>query len=79
MRDHYDFSNARPNPYIDLLAEKVELRITKDALRTFRRLSEEWGIPFETLMVHALSEAAEREAAKPHPDEREAIEGAPAA
>ena len=49
MRQHYDFSNARPNPYARLLKRQVTLRLDEPTLEYFKSLSQEMSIPYRTL------------------------------
>ena len=58
MRQHYDFSNARPNPYSRLLKRQVTLRLDKPTLEYFKSLSQEMAIPYQTLINLYLRECA---------------------
>ena len=52
MRDHYDFSKMkkRKNPYIKYLKQPVTLRLDRDTVSYFKRMSEQTGIPYQTLI-----------------------------
>ena len=52
MRAHYDFSKmkGKKNPYIKYLKQPVTIRLDKDSLEYFKSLSEETGIPYQTLI-----------------------------
>ena len=52
MRKNYDFNSMKwkPNPYLKLLKKPVTIRFDKDVIDYFRALSEEEGIPYQTLM-----------------------------
>ena len=52
MRDHYDFSKmkGRKNPYIKYLKQPVTMRLDCDSVDYFKSLSEESGIPYQTLI-----------------------------
>ncbi len=50
MRDHYDFSNAKPNPYARWLKKQVTLRLDRRTIGYFKTLAEEMGIPYKTLI-----------------------------
>ncbi len=52
MKKNYDFSKMKwkPNPYIKLLKKPVTIRFDEDVISYFRELSEEEGIPYQTLM-----------------------------
>ena len=58
MRQHYDFSNARPNPYARLLKRQVTLRLDEPTLEYFKSLSQEMSIPYQTLINLYLRECA---------------------
>ena len=58
MRSHYDFSNARPNPYSKLLKRQVTLRLDEPTLTYFKSLSQEMTIPYQTLINLFLRECA---------------------
>ena len=58
MRTHYDFSNAKRNPYARRLKQQVTIRLDQDTLRYFRRLAEETGIRYQTLINLFLRECA---------------------
>ena len=52
MKDHYDFSKmkGRKNPYIKYLKQPVTMRLDCDSVDYFKSLSEESGIPYQTLI-----------------------------
>ena len=58
MRKHYDFSNAKRNPYARRLKQHVTIRLDQDTIKYFRRLSEESGIGYQTLINLYLRECA---------------------
>ena len=58
MKKHYDFSNARPNPYSRLLKRQVTLRLDEPTLTYFKALSQEMAIPYQTLINLYLRECA---------------------
>jgi uncharacterized protein (DUF4415 family) len=41
MRDEYDFSKAKPNPYAKALKSQVTIRLDKSTIEYFKKLSEE--------------------------------------
>ena len=45
MRDEYDFSDAKPNPYAKALKSQVTIRLDKPTIEYFKNLSEEVGVP----------------------------------
>ena len=58
MRKHYDFSKARPNPYARLLKRQVTIRLDQDTIRHFKKLAQETGIRYQTLINLYLRECA---------------------
>ncbi len=60
MREHYDFSKTKgkKNPYIKYLKQPVTMRLDKDSVEYFKALSEESGIPYQTLINLYLRDCA---------------------
>ena len=56
MREHYDFSNAKRNPYARRLKQQVTIRLDHDTVKYFKRLAEETGIAYQTLINLYLRE-----------------------
>jgi uncharacterized protein (DUF4415 family) len=50
MRDEYDFSASRKNPYAAQLKRQITIRVDEDTIAYFRRLSEEMGMPYQSLI-----------------------------
>ena len=50
MRDEYDFSNSIKNPYAKHLRKPVTIRLGTDVIEYFKEMSEEMGIPYQTLI-----------------------------
>ncbi len=50
MRDEYDFSNSKPNPYAQKLRRPVTIRLGVDVIDYLRTQAEETGIPYQTLI-----------------------------
>ena len=63
MRAHYDFSKmkGKKNPYIKYLKQPITMRLDKDSLEYFKSLSEESGIPYQTLINLYLRDCAAKE------------------
>lgn len=63
MKEHYDFSKmkAKKNPYIKYLKQPVTMRLDKDSVDYFKALSEESGIPYQTLINLYLRDCAAQE------------------
>jgi uncharacterized protein (DUF4415 family) len=58
MRKHYDFSKGTRNPYARRLKQQVTIRLDQDTVLYFKGLSEELGIPYQTLINLYLRECA---------------------
>jgi uncharacterized protein (DUF4415 family) len=50
MRDEYDFSNAKKNPYAKLLKKQVTINLDEDVVTFFKKQSDKVGIPYQTLI-----------------------------
>ncbi len=63
MRDHYDFSKmkGKKNPYAKHLKQPVTMRLDKDSVEYFKAMSEESGIPYQTLINLYLRDCATNE------------------
>lgn len=59
MRDHYDFSKARRNPYARRLKKRVTIRLDAPTIDYFKQLAEDTGIPYQTLINLYLRDCAE--------------------
>ena len=65
MREEYDFSNARKNPYAKKLKKQITINIDVDTIDYFKTQSEISGIPYQTLINLYLADcAAERKQLK---------------
>ncbi len=60
MRKHYDFSKmkGRKNPYIKLLKQPVTMRLDRDTVAYFKKMSEKTGIPYQSLINLYLRDCA---------------------
>jgi uncharacterized protein (DUF4415 family) len=58
MRKEYDFSRGRRNPYAQRLKRQVTIRLDELTVRYFKELSEETGIPYQTLINLYLRDCA---------------------
>ncbi len=61
MRDEYDFSNGKPNPYAKKLKKPVTINLDIDTIDYFKRAAASSGIPYQTLINLYLSECAATE------------------
>jgi len=58
MRKEYDFLQARRNPYASRLKRQVTIRLDEHTIRYFKGISEECGIPYQTLINLYLRDCA---------------------
>lgn len=58
MREEYDFSNAKKNPYTKKNKVQITMKIDSDTVEYFRECSEMYGIPYQTLINLYLSDCA---------------------
>jgi len=58
MRDHYDFSDSKPNPYASKLMKQVTIRLDEDTIDYFKQMSERQGIPYQSLINLYLRDCA---------------------
>lgn len=58
MKDEYDFSNARKNPYSKRLKKQITINIDSDTIQFFKHMAESSGIPYQTLINLYLSDCA---------------------
>ncbi len=59
MRKEYDFSKASKNPYSKQLKQQITIRIEKNTILYFKKLSTEMGIPYQNLINLYLKECAQ--------------------
>lgn len=50
MKEEYDFSKARKNPYSKKLKKQITINIDNDIIDYFKEQSENNGIPYQTLI-----------------------------
>ncbi|MDF7675950.1 BrnA antitoxin family protein [Neisseriaceae bacterium ESL0693] len=58
MKKEYDFSNAKKNPYAKQLKKTITIRIDDDSINYFKQLSEETGLPYQSLINLFLKDCA---------------------
>ena len=58
MRKEYDFSKGRRNPYAARLKRQVTIRLDERTIDYFKRLAEESGVPYQTLINLYLRDCA---------------------
>ncbi len=60
MRENYDFSRSTPNPYAKQKKKQVTIRLDEDTINYFKSMSEEKGIPYQSLINLYLRDCASR-------------------
>ena len=60
MRKEYDFSVAKKNPYIAQLKKQITIRLDEDSIAYFKTVSEEVGIPYQSLINLYLRDCASK-------------------
>lgn len=50
MKNEYDFTNAKKNPYAKQLKKQITININEDVLDYFKLMAKETGIPYQTLI-----------------------------
>lgn len=58
MRQQYDFSDSRKNPYAAKLKKPVTIRLDEASIAYFKSMAEETGIPYQGLINLYLKECA---------------------
>jgi uncharacterized protein (DUF4415 family) len=58
MKDNYDFSKGKKNPYAKKLKKPVTIRLDEVTVDYFRKLAAETEIPYQTLINLYLRDCA---------------------
>lgn len=58
MRQEYDFSRARKNPYASQFKKQITIRLDEDSIEYFKGMSERVGIPYQSLINLYLRDCA---------------------
>ncbi len=58
MRNEYDFSQAKRNPYTKKLKKQITINIDESTIFYFKTQSEKSGIPYQTLINLYLADCA---------------------
>ena len=61
MRDKYDFSKGKRNPYAKKLKKQITIRLDEETLEYFKGLADDTEIPYQTLINLYLRDCAESE------------------
>jgi len=58
MREEYDFSKSRKNPYAKQFKRQITIRLDTIAVTYFKQLAAELGMPYQNLINLFLRECA---------------------
>ncbi|MDR1147399.1 MAG: BrnA antitoxin family protein [Spirochaetaceae bacterium] len=61
MRTEYDFSKAKPNPYIKKLRKQITIRIDTGTIEYFKKQAKDTGIKYQNLINMYLSDCVTNE------------------
>ena len=61
MREEYDFSKARKNPYIQKEKKQITINLNTEVVEYFKQQSEVSGIPYQTLINMYLTDCVVNE------------------
>lgn len=61
MRDEYDFSKARKNPYMQKEKRQITINLNTEVVDYFKQQSENSGIPYQTLINLYLTDCVVNE------------------
>jgi predicted DNA binding CopG/RHH family protein len=54
----YDFTQSQKNPYASRLKRQITIRLEEDSITNFKEISEEVGIPYQSLINLYLRDCA---------------------
>lgn len=62
MKKEYDFSKmkSRKNPYASKLKKPITIRLSEDVIGYFKEMSEESGVPYQSLINLYLRDCAKQ-------------------
>lgn len=56
MKEEYDFSNAKKNPYAKKLKQQITIHLDDDIIVYFKNMAASSGVPYQTLINLYLSD-----------------------
>ena len=59
MRDEYDFTKGRKNPYAARIKKQITINLDEESVNYFKELAAESGIPYQTLINLYLIDCAQ--------------------
>jgi len=60
MRDSYDFSKSKPNPYVKQAKKQITIRIDESTIDYFKSLAQQKDIPYQSLINLYLRDCAKQ-------------------
>ena len=61
MKKEYDFSKSKKNPYARDLKKQITIRLDIDTLEYFKNLSDDNGIPYQSLINFYLHDCVQKQ------------------
>jgi len=58
MKDNYDFSKSKKNPYSKKLKRQITIRLDEDTIAYFKDMAEDKDIPYQSLINLYLRDCA---------------------
>ncbi len=58
MREEYDFTNARKNPYAKRIKKQITINMDEETIAYFKGMAADSGIPYQTLINLYLADCA---------------------
>lgn len=59
MKAEYDFSESRPNPYVERVRKPVTMNLDVDTVEYFKNEAARTGIPYQSIINMYLRQCAE--------------------
>ena len=56
MRDNYDFSDSKPNPYAKRMKRQITIRLDEETITYFKAMANRNGLPYQSLINLYLRE-----------------------
>ncbi|MHC5036768.1 MAG: CopG family antitoxin [Planctomycetota bacterium] len=60
MKDRYDFSKSKKNPYIKKLKKQISIRLDVETIEYFKKMAGEIGVPYQSLINLYLKDCAQQ-------------------
>ena len=60
MKKEYDFTKSKKNPYAAMLKKQVTIRLDHESIQYFKKLAQEFGMPYQHLINLYLRDCASR-------------------